>query len=251
MKIQGTLYKMLIDEVYHVSDFYDKSFTRQKTLINYENEIISLEVPKSKIKLIEQCNYNQLIEFEFTIQILTYKKGESLLSCNRFILQNLEIIRTTKYSKQAIFLDDKKYVVRCLQNSTCSLNIELLDVDTDILEKITEDYQFPDSKSNSTHALIKKDIDKDLLFALYFYGIITKGIYIKTSNGVEGYVCKFLVGQFLNSSGFLPVNDPFLFNFKLSKFNYKIPLVDDTFDYSCFRDDIDMDEQNEEFWNQF
>ena len=251
MKIEGTLYKKIVNEVYHVSDSADKSFRRQKTIINYGNEIISLEVPKSKIKLIEQCSYNQLIEFEFNIQVLTYKKDGNLISCNRFIFQNLEILRATKYSKQAILLDDKKYVVRCISSSTHSLNIELLDIETDVLEKITENYQFPDSKINSTHAFIKKDINKDLLVALSLNNVISIGSYIKGNEGVEGYVCKFLVSQFLNSSGFLPVNDPFLFSYKFSKYNYKILLVDDTVDYSCYRDDIDMDEQSDKFWNQF
>ena len=239
MEIIGIIKKNLFEKSYALKDFPFKSFTKNKILIKSGNDEYFLDVPKSKIHLLKICTSNHLIKF-------TFRKSQE-----NFILENAIILQTIKIDKHPIIINETKYVVQALPSKNAALYVSLLDIEKEQFIEITHYYQFPENKLNGTHAFIKAN-DYDSYFdVLSRKGILDKGIYIETLEGLKGYACKVLIMHLTNHQGFLPIHDPYSSNFwKVRKHHYIIDLVEEI-DYSKFNDNLDLDQQSDEFWNQF
>lgn len=253
IEFESEIKRFLGTETVYDSLYPTKSFEKSRIMVEFENNDVIVEFIDKKIELLKYCKSGQSIKFYVKLKVRSWQKDNRTFYANELICYDLKILKTLNYSKEYIEYKGVKYVLK-KNSSEDILTIGIFNIATFEYIDLSHKHKFEDPKYNKTYILYKEELGTELLELLYHKKILNKGFFISDKNGMSGYVCEVLVLHFFNSNQYLPIKyqGSLHTHTKFSCYYTEHQSSEyDEIDYTNFNDDLDMDGQSEEFWNQF
>ncbi len=249
----------IITKINDVESLYEthnpfKFFKKQKIELFMDGNYYLIEFHEKNFGLIESIRMDQEVVINTELKGFRWFNNNRYYNINSLIGKSLKILRNSSYDKKPIeFLGTKFYLKKFYEDK--KLMLKLVDINSTDEIIITNPNEYPNKKFNEDHIHIDEIFYKEIYPQLYKNGIIDKGVYIgNVEKEFFGYTCKVLVLDLFNHDCILDyeLSSEILFSHKLNKHKdyTSSDFIDET-DWSHYNDDLDMDQQSDEFWNQF
>jgi hypothetical protein len=248
--IKGIITHFFDDKYQHPK--YSASFLKKNILIESEGESYTISFVKDRIEFLKYCKLGTEVEVNVRLKGRNWNFKNKEYSVNELTCNSLKIIRNTKFD-DFIYHNGNEYVpIKSYADGNLILNLKSTSDQTEMILSIN--LSFPDKRINENHIFLWDQTDDELIEQLYQKGILEKGFWKKVDI-FGGYVCKVLILDLFKENNILyPIkNQTKKSNYtdfsETSSINYS-GFVDET-DYTHFDENLDMDQQSDEFWNQF
>lgn len=230
-----------------------QEFDIQRIILDCSNERYTISFLAKSNDLLKHCRIGTEVIVGVNLKGNVWMYKNETYSANEFHCKTLKIIRNIKINYPILYKDNSYEINHYYFNN--NLQLKLVNVNSKEELILSLNHTFPNKNINKDHILFNKNIDLELLKTLEFQGILSIGSQI-TSNQLSGWICKFLILDYILKIDLDKKIETYLNSQKedYNTLNYYIDVINskpiEKLNFSNYNENLKINEQSTLFWKQ-